>query len=149
MPYQDLDISTLKVGDSASLSKTVSESDVYLYAGITGDMNPVHIDEEYAARTAFGGRIAHGMLAAGFIGAVMAMKLPGPGAIYREQTLTFLAPVRIGDTITARAEIVEIGSKRKSAKLKTTCINQNGVVVLEGMASVLLPRKRRDTSKSQ
>ncbi len=144
MLYQYLDISKLKVGDSASLSKTVSESDVYQYAGITGDMNPVHIDEEYAARTAFGGRIAHGMLAAGFISAVMAMKLPGPGAIYQEQTLKFTAPVRIGDTITATAEILEIGPKRKSAKLKTTCINQRGVVVCEGIASVLLPRKKRE-----
>ncbi len=138
-----VDIDQIKVGDSASFSKTVSESDVYLYAGITGDMNPAHIDEEYAKDTAFQGRIAHGMLAAGFISAVMAMQLPGPGSIYREQTLCFVAPVRIGDTITATAEIIEIGSKRKSAKLRTTCTNQNGSVVLEGVASVFLPRKKR------
>lgn len=138
-----MDIEKLEVGDSASFSKTVSEADIYLYAGITGDMNPAHIDEEYAKKTVFGGRIAHGMLIAGFISAVMAMKLPGPGTIYREQTLTFLAPVRIGDTVTATVEIIELGSKRKTAKLKTTCFNQNGVVVLEGHASVILPRKRR------
>ncbi len=101
------------------------------------------LDEEYAKDTAFQGRIAHGMLAAGFISAVMAMQLPGPGSIYREQTLRFVSPVRIGDTITATAEIIEIGSKRKSAKLKTICTNQKGAVVLEGVASVFLPRKKR------
>ncbi len=138
-----IDIDQIKVGDSASFSKTVSESDVYLYAGITGDMNPVHVDEEYAKDTAFQGRIAHGMLAAGFISAAMAMKLPGPGAIYREQTLRFVSPVRIGDTVTATVEIIEIGNRRKSAKLKTTCTNQKGSVVLEGVASVFLPRKKR------
>lgn len=136
-------IDKLEVGDSASFSKTVSEADIYLYAGITGDMNPAHIDEEYAKGTAFAGRIAHGMLSAGFIGTVLAMKLPGPGSIYKEQTLTFLAPVRIGDTVTATVEIIELGSKRKTARLKTTCSNQNGVIVLEGHASVALPRKRR------
>lgn len=150
MPHQLLDIAKLKVGDSASLSRTISESDIYQYAGITGDMNPVHMDEEYARQTPFGGRIAHGMLCAGLVSAVMGMKLPGPGAIYQGQTLSFLAPVRIGDTITATAEIIEIGPKKKSAQLKTTCINQNGVAVLEGVASVLLPRKRRvDDTTSQ
>jgi 3-hydroxybutyryl-CoA dehydratase len=150
MPHQLLDIAKLKVGDSASLSRTISESDIYQYAGITGDMNPVHMDEEYARQTPFGGRIAHGMLCAGLVGAVMGMKLPGPGAIYQGQTLSFLAPVRIGDTITATAEIIEIGAKKKSAQLKTTCINQNGVAVLEGVASVLLPRRKRlDDTTSQ
>ena len=129
----------LQVGDRASFSKTVSESDIYLYAGITGDMNPAHIDEEYARETVFEGRIAHGMLTAGFISAVLGMKLPGPGAIYREQTLNFLAPVKIGDTITATAEVIEIGNKRKTATLKTTCTNQAGATVLEGVAIVNLP----------
>lgn len=138
-----MNIDRLKVGDSASFSKTVSESDIYLYAGITGDMNPAHMDEEYAKGTFFGGRIAHGMLTAGFISAVLGMKLPGPGAIYEEQTLAFTAPVRIGDTITATVEIVELGEKRKRARLKTTCSNQEGTIVLNGYASVRLPRKRK------
>jgi 3-hydroxybutyryl-CoA dehydratase len=138
-----MDIEKLEVGDSESFSKTVGESDIYLYAGITGDMNPVHIDEEYANQSVFGGRVAHGMLVAGFISTVIAMKLPGPGTIYQEQTLSFLAPVRIGDTITATVEIIELGRKKKTAQLKTTCSNQKGVVVLEGQASVILPRKKR------
>lgn len=133
---------TLRVGDSASMSKTVSDSDITLFAEITGDRNPVHIDEEYARDTVFGTRIAHGMLTAGFISAVIAMKLPGPGVIYMEQTLTFLAPVRIGDTVTATVEVVELGEKKKTARLKTTCTNQSGTIVLDGYASVSLPRKK-------
>ena len=134
---------TLGVGDSASVSKVIKESDIVQFAEITGDMNPVHLDEEYASGTPFGQRIAHGMLSAGLIGAVLAMKLPGLGTIYQEQTLKFLAPVKIGDTVTARVEVLEIGEKKKSAKLKTTCTNQEGVVVLDGVAVVRLPRKKR------
>lgn len=133
----------LQVGDSASLEKQVSETDIIQFAEVTGDKNPVHLDEEYAKQTVFGTRIAHGMLSAGYISAVLGMKLPGPGAVYMEQTLTFLAPVRIGDTITATAEVAEIGAKRKTAKLKTTCTNQDGVVVLEGVATISLPRHLR------
>jgi 3-hydroxybutyryl-CoA dehydratase len=131
------------VGDSACFAKTVTETDITLFAGITGDMNPAHIDEEYAKGTVFGGRIAHGMLVAGFISAVLAMKLPGPGTIYQEQTLSFLAPVRIGDTITATVEILELGPKKKTARLKTTCTNQHGVIVLDGLAAVSLPRGKK------
>ncbi|PJB38873.1 MAG: enoyl-CoA hydratase, partial [Deltaproteobacteria bacterium CG_4_9_14_3_um_filter_51_14] len=90
-------IEDLKIGDRAEFSKTVSETDIYLYAGVTGDFNPAHINEEYAKKTFFKTRIAHGMLCAGFISAVMANKLPGPGCIYLKQELSFLAPVRIGD----------------------------------------------------
>ncbi len=133
----------LQVGDSASLEKQVSETDIIQFAEVTGDKNPVHLDEEYAKQTVFGTRIAHGMLSAGYISAVLGMKLPGPGAVYMEQSLTFLAPVRIGDTITATAEVAEIGAKRKTAKLKTTCTNQDGVVVLEGVATISLPRHLR------
>jgi len=133
----------LKVGDSASFSKVVCEDDINTFADITGDKNPVHIDDEYAKNSPFGERIAHGMLSASLISTVLGMKLPGPGAIYQEQTLKFLAPVKIGDTVTAVVEVAEIGPKKKTALLKTTCINQLKIVIVEGMATVRLPRKRK------
>src|SRR5271157_2380209 len=114
-------INELEVGESAEFSKTISESDIYLFAGVTGDMNPAHIDEAYARTTFFKTRIAHGLLPAGFISNVVAMKLPGPGTIYLRQELNFKAPVRIGDTITARVEILEIIKGKKHVRLKTTC----------------------------
>ena len=103
-----LTIDQLTIGQSASMSKTVSEHDVYTFAGITGDFNPAHVNEEYAKTTSFGGRIAHGILSAGFISAVLAMHLPGPGAIYLGQELKFTRPVRMGDTITATVTVTEI-----------------------------------------
>ena len=133
-------IDALKVGDTAEFAKTVSESDVYLYAGVTGDLNPAHIDEAYAQSTFFKTRIAHGMLTAGFISAVIGTRLPGPGTIYMQQTLSFMAPVRMGDTITARVEVVEIVPEKKRARLKTVCVNQEGTVVLDGEALVSPPR---------
>lgn len=134
-------IDQIKVGDSAEFVKTVSESDIYLFAGVTGDMNPAHINEVYASQTFFKTRIAHGMLAAGFISAVLGMQLPGPGTIYLKQELSFLAPVRIGDTITARVEAIEILTEKKRIRLKTTCINQEGTVVLDGQATVSPPKR--------
>jgi 3-hydroxybutyryl-CoA dehydratase len=131
-----LTIDELKVGDSAELSKTVSETDIYLFAGITGDFNPAHVDEEYARRTFFGTRIAHGLLTAGFISAVLGCRLPGPGAVYMRQELSFLGPVRIGDTITARVEVLEIDREKGRARLLTTCDNQEGKRVLTGEALV-------------
>ncbi len=133
-------INELQVGESAEFVKTISETDIYLYAGISGDLNPAHIDETYAQNTFFKTRIAHGMLPAGFISAVLGMKLPGPGAIYIRQELNFLAPVRIGDTITARAEVIEIMPEEKRVRLKTTCLNQDGKVVLDGEAMVSPPK---------
>lgn len=133
----------IQVGDRAEHSKTISESDVYLYAGITGDFNPAHVNEAYAQKTAFETRIAHGMLPAGLISAVLANQLPGPGTIYIGQTLTFLAPVRIGDTITASAEVIEIDREKKRVRLKTVCRNQNDKPVLEGEAVVSPPRPPR------
>lgn len=129
-------IKDMKIGDRAEFSKTVSETDIYLYAGVTGDFNPAHINEEYAKKTFFKTRIAHGMLCAGFISAVMANKLPGPGCIYLKQELSFLAPVRIGDTITANAEVLELDPGKNRARLKTWCVNQDGVTVLSGEALV-------------
>jgi 3-hydroxybutyryl-CoA dehydratase len=133
-------IDELKVGDAAEFAKTVSESDIYLYTGVTGDFNPAHINEEYAKKTFFKSRIAHGMLTAGFISAVIGAKLPGPGTIYMKQELIFLAPVRIGDTITARAEVIEIISDKNRVRLKTTCMNQDGTIVLDGEALVSPPK---------
>ena len=101
-------IDQLSVGQAASFSKTVTESDIYLFAGVTGDVNPAHINEAYASKTFFKGRIAHGMLSASFISAVLGMQLPGPGTIYLEQHLRFLAPVRPGDTVTAKVEVTEL-----------------------------------------
>lgn len=130
----------LKLGDSARFSKTVTETDVYLFAGVTGDLNPAHIDETYAQQTFFKTRIAHGLLSAGFISAVIGTRLPGPGTIYLHQTLNFLAPVRIGETVTATAEIIEKMDEKKRVRLKTTCVNQAGVKVLDGEAVVSPPQ---------
>ncbi|GMV08580.1 MAG: acyl dehydratase [Gemmatimonadota bacterium] len=132
-------MATLQVGQTAEFSKTVTESDVILFAGITGDFNPAHVDEVRASASRFGGRIAHGMLSAGFISACIAMRLPGPGAIYLSQTLKFTRPVRIGDTVTARVEVLEWNEGKRRARLLTTCRNQRGEVVIEGEALVLVP----------
>ena len=130
----------LEIGDSSEFSKTISEADVYLYAGISGDLNPAHINEVYAQGTFFKNRIAHGMLTAGFISAVIGMQLPGPGTIYMGQSLEFLAPVRIGDTVTARVEVLEKIDDKKLVRLETTCINQDGTKLISGEALVSPPR---------
>ena len=130
----------LEVGDSSEFSKTISEADVYLYAGISGDLNPAHINEVYAQGTFFKNRIAHGMLTAGFISAVIGMQLPGPGTIYMGQSLEFLAPVRIGDTVTARVEVLEKIDDKKRVRLETICINQDGTKLISGEALVSPPR---------
>lgn len=130
---------TISVGQSASFTKTITESDVYTFAGLSGDLNPAHINEEYAKGTRFGGRIAHGMLSAGLISAVIGMQLPGPGTIYMGQTLKFLSPVRIGDTVTATVKVTSIDEQRRRAVLETTCTNQEGTFLISGEAKVLLP----------
>jgi 3-hydroxybutyryl-CoA dehydratase len=134
-------IEALRVGDRAEFSKTITETDVYLYAGVTGDLNPAHINEEYAKKTFFKTRIAHGMLLAGLISGVLGNKLPGPGTVYIRQELNFLAPVRIGDTITAAVEILEIMAEAKRIRAKTTCVNQEGTLVLDGEAIVSPPKR--------
>ena len=133
-------IKELQIGDSAEFTKTVTEGDVYLYAGVTGDLNPAHINQVASEKTMFKGRIAHGMLTAGFISAVLGTQLPGPGTIYMGQELSFLKPVHFGDTITAKCEVSEI-IKEKIVKLKTTATNQNGELVLDGVATVMPPRE--------
>ena len=133
-------LAELKVGEQAQFAKTVSESDIYLYAGVTGDFNPAHTNEEYAGKTFFKTRIAHGMLLAGFISAVVGNRLPGPGTVYINQVLNFLAPVRIGDTITAKVEVAEILAEKNRVRLVTNCMNQDGTLVLDGEALVSPPK---------
>lgn len=133
-------IEQLSIGQTASFSKTVTESDIYLFAGVTGDINPAHVNEAYASKTFFKGRIAHGMLSAGFISAVLGMQLPGPGTIiYLEQNLRFLFPVRPGDTITATVEVVDLDPTKNTALLRTICTNQDGKQVVDGLAKVKPP----------
>ena len=132
-------IDQLGLGDRGEFTKTVSESDSYLYAGLTGDLNPAHINETYAKKTFFEARIAHGMLILGFISTVLGTQLPGPGTIHLRQEANFLAPVHIGDTITAQVELVEIMAEKKQARFKTICVNQEGTKVLDGEA-VVSPR---------
>lgn len=133
-------IHDMKVGDTASFTKTISEHDVYAYAGITGDFNPVHVNAVYAAETMFNKRIAHGMLYAGFISAVLGTQLPGAGAIYVSQQLRFLKPVYIGDTITAEVEVAHRDEGKNRVRFTTRCRNQDGVIVAEG-ESLLMPRR--------
>ncbi len=136
-------VQELQVGDRAAMSKTVSESDVYLFAGITGDFNPAHIDEARSSAGRFHGRIAHGILSAGFISAVLAMKLPGPGTIYLGQELSFTKPVRIGDTVTATCTVSAIDPQRGVVLLDTVCTNQHGEVVVQGTARVMPPKEEQ------
>lgn len=135
-----LTIDQIEVGQTAEFTKTVSESDVYGFAGITGDFNPVHVDQVAAESTMFGGRIAHGMLTAAFVSTVIGMELPGPGVIYMSQSLRFTAPVRIGDTVTARVEVAEVNREKGRVRLATKCLNQKDEVVAEG-ESLVMPRK--------
>ncbi|HYF75128.1 MAG TPA: MaoC family dehydratase [Candidatus Nitrosocosmicus sp.] len=130
----------INVGDKASFQKTISEADVYMFAGVTGDMNPAHINHEAMKDTKFGGRIVHGMLTAGLVSAVLGMHLPGPGTIYLSQQLTFKAPVKIGETVKAVAEVVEKLEKGR-VRIKTTCYNQDGAEVLDGEALVIAPKE--------
>ena len=133
-------IQEIRNGDTAQFAKTISESDVYLYAGVTGDFNPSHIDAEYAKGTSFKTRIVHGLLTAGFISTVLGNYLPGPGTVYLHQELHFKAPVRMGDTIQAVVEVVEVIEAKNRVRLKTTCANQDGTIVLSGEAVVSPPK---------
>lgn len=133
-------IAELQKGDSASFSKTISEADIYLFAGVTGDLNPAHIDEQYAKGTFFKTRIAHGALLAGFISTVMGMIMPGPGTVYIRQELDFLAPAHIGDTVTAVVEIMDLDQAKNRAHLRTLCRNQDGVMLVDGLATVSPPK---------
>jgi 3-hydroxybutyryl-CoA dehydratase len=132
---------SLKVGDSAEVSKTIADEDVRAFAELTGDRNPVHLEEEYAASTRFGRRIAHGVLAASLISAVLANELPGRGTVYLPQTLGFTAPVFLGDTVTARAVVKSVREDKPVVTLETVCTNGRGERVVEGKAVVLVSRQ--------
>ena len=133
-------ISEMKLGDSASFTKTVSEHDVYTYAGVSGAFNPAHVNDVEAQKGMFGKRIAHGMLSAGFISTVLGTQLPGPGTIYMGQELRFTKPVFFGDTITATVTVAELIPEKNRAILDTVCTNQNGEVVIKGKATVMPPK---------
>ncbi len=127
----------LEVGMSASYAKTITDADVILFAGISGDDNPVHINEEFASQTMFKGRIVHGIFSAGLISCVAGTRLPGPDSIYVDQQLKFKAPVRIGDTVTATCTVTEINKERRRVKLETVC-TVKGKAVVEGMATFMV-----------
>ena len=127
-------IDELKVGDSAEISKTITETYINNFANVTGDFNPVHLDQAYAEKTVFKGRIAHGLLSVGLLSNVLGNILPGHGTIYLSQEVKFLAPVRIGDTITARVEVLELLPEKNRVKFRTICTNQDGKVVVDGIA---------------
>lgn len=132
----------ITIGQSASYTKQVSERDVQMFAEISGDKNPVHLDADFAANTQFGERIAHGMLTGAFISAAIAMKLPGPGSIYLGQTIRFTRPVKLGDTITVNLEVTEKKDKREFVTLNCEAVNQDGKTVASGIAEVMAPKEK-------
>jgi 3-hydroxybutyryl-CoA dehydratase len=128
----------MTVGQTAEYIRTITEKDILTFAEVSGDHNPIHLDENYAKQTLFKGRIAHGMLSASFISTVIAKELPGPGTIYLSQKLEFKRPVRIGDTITTKVEIIKKQDDKKRITLKTICLNQDDLNVIMGEAVVML-----------
>jgi len=142
------DIEDLSVGMSATFSKTITEADIVLFAGVSGDINAIHINEEYAATTAFKGRIAHGMLSASVISAAVATRLPGPGAIYMDQRLKFLAPVRPGDTVHATVRVRELILEKGRVVLETTC-RVKDTLVIDGEALVKVDSSVRRATRFQ
>jgi 3-hydroxybutyryl-CoA dehydratase len=134
-------IGELRIGDSAQIVKTITEGDIELFARATGDFNPVHLDAAYAEKTMFKGRIAHGLLSVGFFSTILGNILPGHGTIYLSQEVKFLAPVRIGDTITAKVEALELIPEKNRAKFGTSCTNQDGKLVVDGIAWTMPPKR--------
>ena len=130
-------IEDLEVGQSAFYSRTITEADIVMFAGMSGDFNPLHLNREFSEKTRFGGTIAHGMLTASLISTVVGTRLPGPGAIYLEQTLKFTAPVRPGDTVTAVATIIELNREKRRCRLDTYC-TAGDTLVVEGQALLMV-----------
>lgn len=130
-------IDEIYIGMKKSVSKTISEADIYTYAGLIGDINPVHVNAEYAKSTRFGERIAHGMFTASFFSTLVGMLIPGADAIYLKQTCEFLLPVKIGDTITATGEVTKVAPDKRIAYMRTTVVNQKGELVVDGEATVM------------
>ena len=136
-------IEDLRIGMNGVYARTVTEADIVMFAATSGDTNPVHLNQEYAQTTFFKGRIAHGLLSAGFISTVLGTRLPGPGTIYLAQNLKFRAPVRIGDTVCAKVEVKEIISEKNHVVLTTNCFVKD-MLVIEGEATVLVPSREQD-----
>jgi 3-hydroxybutyryl-CoA dehydratase len=135
-------IDEMKVGDSAQISEIITEEMINDFAKATGDFNPIHMDQAYAEKTFFKERIAHGVLSIGLLSAVLGNILPGHGTIYLSQEVKFLAPVRIGDTVTARVEVIELIPEKNRAKFRTTCTNQEGQMVVDGTAWAMPPKSK-------
>lgn len=135
-------ISDMYIGQKASFEKTITESDILLFSGISGDINPVHINDKVAKESIFGKRVAHGVLVSALSSAVLGMKLPGEGTIYLSQENRFRRPVYIGDTVKATCEVIELNQEKNIVKLSTTTTNQNDEVVIEGIAVVMAPKKK-------
>ena len=140
---KELTYEDIQIGDTANFSKTISEFDIYQFAGLTGDFNPMHINGEFAASTLFEDRIAHGLLTGSFISTVLGMKLPGPNSIYLSQSFTFTAPVKIGDTIKAIVKVIEKQDEKKFIKLKTEVWNQRNERVVDGEALIMKKSLKR------
>lgn len=146
-PQNGYDIEDISVGMSAGVAKTITEADILLFSAVSTDTNAVHLDEEYGKTTMFGGRIAHGMLSASLISAVLGTRLPGPGVIYMSQSLRFKAPVRIGDTVHATVTVKEVIAEKSRVVLDTVC-TVGGKPVIEGEAMVMATsRARREAGK--
>ncbi len=135
-------INEIKLGDKATYTRTITDADVVMFGGVSGDMNPAHFNEIYCKDTMFKQRIAHGMLSASYISTVLGMQLPGPGTIYLSQEVKFTAPVKIGDTVTATVEVVEINIEKNKIELETICTNQDGQKVVVGKAKVMPPKEK-------
>lgn len=133
-------IEDLQPGMDASFGKTITDADILMFAGVSGDTNPVHLDQEFAESTMFKGRIAHGMLSASLISTVLGTRLPGPGCVYLSQTLKFLAPVRTGDTLRAHVTVTQVDTERRRVTLETTCMVGETKVVA-GEAVIMVPRR--------
>ena len=142
MTLESKTINELNVGEKASIHRKVSSFDVYTFAEISGDVNPLHVNKEFASKSLFRERVAHGFLTSALVSAVIGTRLPGPGTIYMSQNLVFVAPVMFGDTIEAEVEITEKNMEKNRVMLKITCRNQHGQIVLEG-GSVVKPPKER------
>ncbi len=145
MPVTNIPYDALTPGQTVRIQKTIEDRDILLFAALSGDRNPVHLDDSYAARSLFKGRVAHGMLAGALISAAIACELPGPGSIYMGQKLAFLRPVRPGDTLTIELEVLEKLPKMQ-VRLATRVFNQNGEQVVDGEAEVVAPRRQQEVS---
>ena len=145
--FHNVTFDELKIGQSATIEKKITQDDIELFAGVSGDVNPAHLDQNYADHSIFHGVIAHGMLSGALISAVLGTKLPGPGSIYLNQSLQFKAPVRVGDTITAVVKVVSKITKKKIVKLECKVINQKQKIVVKGFAKIMAPIKKIITKK--